>query len=355
VIEVLRLLRPGIMLGAGAVALVMMGSAVPLHLAQVQTLAIHLWKYMSLTPEPIWAWVGAWPLVGLAVLGGVTAARSIGGGSNGSAPEPPGDAARGSRWVIVAAILVWGLAVLVPLVLNLSAIHDWSSIGQFWRGSLGALVNSLQTAAITGGLVALITLSVWRLASERAGFKPRAARGLTGVLVAAALTPGVLIGAAGVALASAEWFPIALARTNAVLVCVHVARFGAVGAMVGLWLAAQESPDERASRELYSPGFAGWARTQLVPAWSGPVGAALAAAALSLHEIEATVLVAPPGAGNLAQRVLDLLHYARDEQLAAASIGLVLGGLAISELAMLLISHAARRGNTITKSTEKTG
>lgn len=340
--EVLALLMPGVVLGAGTIGLVMIGSAVPLHLAQVQTLAIHLWKYMSLTPEPVRAWIAAWPLLILAIAGGVLGGRAFCRATDSSSTSPDAASGRINPVAKALAVLVWALAVLAPLAFNLLSVRDWSLIPAFWIGSSRALLNSLQTAAITGILVAIISLCVWRLASERSRSARGLARSLSGVLIASALTPGVLIGSAGVALAAATWFPLGLARTNMVLVLVHVARFGALGAMVGLWLAAQETSDQRASRELYAPGTSGWLRTELAPAWSAPVGVGLAAGALSLHEIEATVLVAPPGSGNLAQRLLDLLHYARDEQLAAAGINIVASGLVLALLAGALIAKSSR-------------
>lgn len=341
--EVLRLLLPGVVLGGGAVWMVMIGSAVPLHLAQVQTLAIHLWKYMSLTPEPIWAWVGAWPLLGLAAAGAVVGIHVF---SRRSSERPTLESEHRSPppwWVQVAAAAVWVLAVLVPVALNLMTLRDWSLVWMFWSGSWRAIVNSLQTASLTGLLVALVCVGIWRLASERSRSARALARWLAGVLTAFALTPGILIGAAGVALSSATWFPVGLTHTNAVLVLVHVARFGAWGAIAGLWLAGQEAGDDRDSRELYSPGVSGWLTTQVLPSWSVPVGVGLAAGALSIHEIEATVLVAPPGGGNLAQRLLDLLHYARDQQLAAATINMTAVSIVLALASGWLISRASIR------------
>ena len=45
----------------------MIGSAVPLHLAQVETFAILIWRDLNLTTEPARVWVRAWPLLLVAI------------------------------------------------------------------------------------------------------------------------------------------------------------------------------------------------------------------------------------------------------------------------------------------------
>src|SRR5438552_9520035 len=66
---VLAMTRGGVAGAFAAVVLLVLGSAVPLHLAQVETYAFEIWKLADQLP---WGqrgrvWVAAWPLIALAV------------------------------------------------------------------------------------------------------------------------------------------------------------------------------------------------------------------------------------------------------------------------------------------------
>lgn len=336
-IEILRLLVPGILAGIAVVAVVMLGSAVPLHLAQVQTLSIQLWKAMSLTPEPVRVWSGAWALLVVMAIAAalvprcVCAKRDLAGGMRDT-PR------RGSRLVYVLAAVVWGLAVPAPMVLCAWSLKNLGSLNEFWRLNAWALVNSLQTAGFVGVLIAVTALALWWLGGSRHAWARGAAMCCAGVLTWSAILPGAMLGAAGTAVLSRSWCPTWIADTNAPVILAHVARFGVVGALVGLWLAGQEHTDERGARELFAPGVRGWATTRVRPGgWAMLAGVAITTGVMSVHEIEAAVVLTPPGPGNLALRLLELLHYARDEQLSAACINIFGLGTVVSIVGAWLI------------------
>ncbi len=74
---VLAISRDGVVLAVTLVALLMLGSAVPLHLAQAPTYAVEVWATLAQRPGSMLGWVQAWPLAGVAVLGGVVIARRV--------------------------------------------------------------------------------------------------------------------------------------------------------------------------------------------------------------------------------------------------------------------------------------
>jgi ABC-type spermidine/putrescine transport system permease subunit II len=80
------------------------------------------------------------------------------------------------------------------------------------------------------------------------------------------------------------------------------------------------------------------------------VGAALTTAILSFHEIESTVIVWPPGRPNLAQEMLDALHFQRDERLGAAAVSLMGAGIVMAYVAAWLMLRAGRSGSTKARS-----
>ena len=115
------------------------------------------------------------------------------------------------------------------------------------------------------------------------------------------------------------------------VIFAHVARFGFVGMLAGWWLAGLETPDERGARlMLAGNGVRAWWTLCVKPQVGVVIGVGLAAGALSLHEIESTVLLQPPGPSSLAQYVLDRLHYNRNEELCAACVNVMGVGIVLA-------------------------
>lgn len=343
---VARLMRGGIGVALGTVALVMMGSAVPLHLANVETSATALWRRMAEGAAGTPLWVDAAPIVvvnaGLALwlTGGLSARRDR--------VEQPGaerDEGVSRRWV-VAALAVWGASAVAPMVLFAANLRGAAQIENFWALSREPLAASAATAALVGAAGGGIAAATAAGASSAAPMARAAAALSVRAWVVLAAIPGVLIGAAALSasgLPGMDW----LAESRGGLVAAHVARFGAVAALLG-WFAGRAEPAVLAdARRMFGGGgLLAWARTT-GRLHAGLIGAAAAAmAALSAHEIEAAVFVAPPGSAagaTFAQRMLGLLHYLRDDELCAAGLAVCAAGLAASLLASGAMGAGAGR------------
>lgn len=333
------LVRGEVIAAVGIVALVMAGSAIPLHLAQIDTAAIHLWKYMSLTTSPAAVWPAALPLTGAALIGTLCVVRWV--ERSDGAGEELGGIEHASRSARAWTVGVWMLSVAGPLAMFVLHLRDWSSLAAFWRTSWSAVGGSLRVAGVVGVVCAVVCCGVFALRTC-VGSRKHALRMGVGGLVFAGLVPGVLVGAAGLAF----WtMPRAPDAGDLPIMLAHVARFGFLGALMGWVLAGQESADERGARVL-SAGetLRGWWSLRLVPNLGVVVGVGLASMALSIHEIESTVQLATPGRANIAQRLLDLLHYSRDEELCAACINLLFGGALLAFGAGWLIARVFRNG-----------
>lgn len=344
----LAMLRSGVIGAFGVVAVVMTGSAIPLHLAQVRTYAIDLWTVLSLTPDIRGVWLRAVPLLAVAIVGGVVLRRvvsrrlpSVEMGDDGQTPRMP-------RLAGVLAGVVWMLSVCVPLVLFAAMLKHTASIWEFWHFAGSAVLRSVAVSACVGVGVGIIAMLAFASGSMRL-------RGMSGVLLSAAsagliactLVPGMLVGVAGQGFWNAPWMPSPVYSSIVPLAWAHVARFGGVGVLVGLWLSRRESEDERAARELIAgDGLHAWWVIRGRPVLGIIVGVACAAAALSLHEIEAAVTLQAPGPTSVAQYLLDKLHYARDEQLCAACLNLLGIGVLLAGAAAVLIARAQELGRS---------
>jgi ABC-type spermidine/putrescine transport system permease subunit II len=176
-------------------------------------------------------------------------------------------------------------------------------------------------------------------ASDRAWVR-LTARLTTMLAIFGALVPGVFVGASIARMGLDEGVGSVMAAA---------ARTAFVGALAGLIIARTEGADERAARRLDGAGDAwGWLRANRWRALRLSGGVWLGAWVLGLHEIEASVMVRPPGRGNLPQHLLSDLHYARLESLSAGGVVLGVLGVLVGLLAGLVLGlgqRITRNGN----------
>jgi ABC-type spermidine/putrescine transport system permease subunit II len=339
------LTRGSIAAAIAAVALVMLGSAVPMHVAQLDTYAIRIWRLLDETPtsEHARVWLAAWPLVFIAVAagvgfgwrisaldeqGGVSATRMRGGPGLLSTPG-------------LLTLGAWTASVVIPAALMAASVHSARSVATFWRVSGDSILQSAGIAAATGAACAAIACATWAGLSA-GGWVLAGTRLCVALLLAGGLMPGVLIGAA----TAEAWNTGPLhwvGDTWVIVVLGHVARFGFLGALLGVWMARSEPEDERRLRAIDVGGsLRGWARAALPPQGGVLAAGSIAAGLLSFHEIEAGVVLQPPGLDSFARQMLQLLHFARTEELSAGVL-IVLGIGTVAAGACVALASVGRK------------
>lgn len=342
--QVLVMSRGGLLTAWAGVTLLMLGSAVPFHLAQVSTYSVEVWAQLAERPGDMAVWGFAWPVVAISAIAAAgvawvqTREREVIVETGMSTPDTR---TTGSGAV---TILIWIAAVVIPLGLFAGYLHRWISIVRFVEVAAQAIGASV-LVALWVGLAAVVCAA----ASWWAFSRPRVWR--MGGAVALALfllgmvTPGVLVGSAilrlmvqlGGSVPGAD-----IVRDGpGVLVWGHLVRFGALGVLAGAIVAWTESRDLRELRAMDGGGVARELWQFFLRPHAGVLAAVgVACGLLSLYEIESTILLTPPGPGNLATTILDFLHFARDEQLCAVGVVVVGGGVLVAVGAAWL----ARRG-----------
>jgi len=333
------MLRGSLGASIGCIALVALGSSVPLHLAQVQTLAIRVWAMLG-TQSPSEVWPRAWALLVMAVVGAWAITRAI-----RTMDERPRATVRSvvpSRLDGVLLLIALGLSVLAPMVLFAIGMRRWSSVPAFFRSDGATIWASLATGVWVGLAIAVLMIASHVVACGlvRAGAigygAGRVARVCLGAFCLTAIVPGVLIGSAvSTTIAQLgrvpelEWIANWLAEGGGLIVA-HVARFGFVGIVVG-WLLGRSEPSELRETRLLLGGSEAraWWLTSGRSTAILAAGVFVAGLAMSVQEIEATVILSPPGERGLAVAMLEQLHYNAQEQLMAA-------GLSISGVSLIL-------------------
>lgn len=350
--EVLRLQWRSVFMAFGVVTLLMLGSAAPMHLAQAPTYAITAWQSIVLDPTSLAPWISSWPLF---VLIGVIALLLwlLAGRAEESYSPTSDDAghssehdriARDQRSFItgfgrpVRASNLWTLSllamsVLVPLATYLISLKRWSSVKNFWMVSQDAIALSAIVGAIVGVSGAALFIASWAIAagqSRQGGAQRRLLKGLAlpaALLMIGALTPSIMVGHAwrqvlgwATRIDSMDWLrdslvPISLA---------HLSRFAIIPVFAGAFYATLEPASLRDARTLMATSphamLRGWIRAELARGWGAAFGLGIALACLSIHEVESSIVIQPAGTSSLPQTILAQLHFARQEEMAAAAI-----------------------------------
>lgn len=325
-----NLVFPAFVAGAGAVMLLMIGSPVPFHLAQVPTVAMDVWLRLVESPGNASAWAAAWPLILTAVVAG----WKLGGAAANTDAISGQSLERAHRWASLPfgfAATVWALAVIVPLVLFVMSIRDFGEFVLQWNLNKEAISDSAATAACVSVGVSLVSVLTWAGLSDRRALSRSMTRVCVRAMLIAGLMPGVLVGSAVWRAVEAVGLPLRLDQTIVPLVIGHLARFSFVGALVGCYLARLDTREERDTREMDGvKGVRAWWEAVMPRQTGSLLGIGAAAFCLSLHEIESVVLLAPPGGGGMAPRMLNWLHFFKTEELSVISVMMIGSGFIVA-------------------------
>ncbi|MBS0196989.1 MAG: hypothetical protein JSR77_09535 [Planctomycetes bacterium] len=340
-----RLLAPGALPAMALVAMIMLGSAVPLHLAQVRTYALEVWFLLTLKPGNAQAWVTAWPVIAVALCASVVLTRRLCEERRDEIGHASAGRVRSS--VTVASAAIWACATILPLGLYARSLVSWRSVALFLRLAEEPLESSGVVAAAVGGIAGMIVCGAWIGLSQTDPRVRALVQFSIGAFLLGGLMPGVLVGTA-VRTAFDAWPALrSLADSPFTLGIGHLARFGCVAVLAGCFLAANEPREQRGMRQVDgATGVHGWLGACLRADWAVVVGTGVACACLSLHEIEAAVILQPPGTPSLAQLLLGYLHFAKTQEMSAAAVVLVSGGVIVAVAAAVIARNAqsVRRG-----------
>lgn len=330
------------------VLVVMLGSAIPLHVAQAQTYTLRIWLRLdqSAPDQQATIWLSAWPAwipaIFLALLLPAILFRRL--DESSSDPSPP---IRPGRVTRVTAWAIWSISTLLPLALfarELLKTGPASAVRTIERFVLAA-DQELQTAGVLlvastllGCFVVIAAAAVTnsaRAGSKGSWLRKSVAMTMLGLSAAGALVPGVLIGSA-IAQAANRFLP-GIADGPWLTALASWVRSAIMPIGAGVVLALAEPGAVVSLRRIeVGESLRGWLRSWAIPRWAAILAASLAFGVLSFHEIEAAVQVASPMWPSLPRKLLNLLHFARNDDLSAAVLLLHVPGLVLLLIAASL-------------------
>ncbi|MCX5690161.1 MAG: hypothetical protein NTV94_10340, partial [Planctomycetota bacterium] len=157
----IELSRGGLVAAIAASMVVILGSPVPLHVAQVPTASMAVWVGLVQDPGNLRHWLTGWPLLVVAAAAAAWLARWL-----ILVPAPQETAADTARSSEQRAWRLWPLAAstIVPLALLTSALHEWVSIPRFLHLGIESLLASLLTGAVVATLALVLGCLLWFVA-----------------------------------------------------------------------------------------------------------------------------------------------------------------------------------------------
>ena len=315
------------------------------HLAGVNTMGTELAVLYQQSFSVHQVARAAWPMAAAAVAMAVLLWRRMRQESTRPPVAPIRSAGDGWRWAAVAMLVA--SAVGVPVALLIANVDDTRQLRYFWAGHWDGLAWSGLASAV--GAVAALLMASAALLVEAGG---RAGRWLGGLMHAtillALLLPGSLVAAAIVELAAAMSLPEAIRQGWPMVSAGLAARWTGISLLV-LRL-ARDWRDRHLASMAAADGaskFDAWRLVHLPRNWPLPAAALGLVAMLGLTEVPATMVLLPAGVPNFAQRLLNQMHYARDQQVIASCLMLV-GVYAVVAAALAALLWRARSRAAVT-------
>jgi ABC-type Fe3+ transport system permease subunit len=303
------------------------------HLCQLQTLNTEILAEFQVAPAR--ALTLAWPFIALIALSAaglalfhrrLVALLTALGDLNDpvAALRGPTAAPRTATAVLLIAVI----ALLAPWALLLAQMRDPTAFLRVWSTFPRAWPMGLVQAAVAAAAAGILAVSADAVAVGAQTGKHRlrrpavwAARLIDALLLMLALLPPALVGIAFLrTYASQPW----MSDTLLIVSATNVARFGAL-ALLAVRLASASGSEALlgAARTEGAGWLAGYWPVRgpriLQPALSAMVMVGL----LALSEVAATVLVNPPAMPNLALTLLNHIHFARNDEVIALCLSLM--------------------------------
>lgn len=282
--------------------------AVPAIL-QVKVFPATLWVKFEANRNFLEALALSWPLVVAPLLLLLVLRRADLRWPRGEGPASARAVRRqlGCGWFRSAALvtlLLLALSVALPLAQLTASPRTWAELPSLLRAVPGAVWNSFALAAVTATLCVTLGVLTWRWP-------------LGPVLWLPFLVPGVLLGIGMIYLLNRPSLEL-LSQSAGIVVLAFTLRYLAPG-----WNAtahAFRTLDRDLTDAARLHGASGWtlfrhaqwpqASAQLAAAW-------YVTYLLCLWDVEALVLIVPPGGETLALRIFNLLHYGHNAQVNA--------------------------------------
>jgi len=336
----LPLLARPLLLAFGVCFVLCLSEFATFHLAGIKTIGTELAVLYELTGSEASTARAAWPVAVAALILAVVLGKST---RSWALPAALGTVEfENQKWRWLFLFVLIGISLIVPLTLLVGNITDTQAFEQFFMLHLDELGWSLFIAAVTAGMAYLIAFGALSL-ERTAGCHSKRSGHLLSLIMRTTLfltmfVPASIIGVSLLKMLVAFNAPVSLRQGWYVVSAGQAGRFAGV-AMILLLLtqyASEKSLSEMASLDGASRSQIWW-YIHLPHTWPLFVGSFILIVMFSMTELSATMVLLPAGLPNFAQRLLNQMHYARDQQVIASCLILICLFLVLTAVIVLLL------------------
>jgi len=308
------------------------------HLAGISTVGTELAVLYELTGSEGYLVRAAWPVVAAALLLAIALGKS-------SRSWTPGAASLGTaefeshkwRWIVLLGLI--GISLIVPLALLISNMTDTQALRQFLRLHTDELGFSLAIAVVAAGMAYFIAFGALSLDRPgRGGFCKLLSLILRTTIFLAMFVPASLVAVSMLKTLAVCNVPPAIRQGWYLVSAGQAGRFAGVALI--LLLLTRYAHEKRLSEMAALDGasrFKTWWYVHLPHTWPLFVGTFILIVMLGITELSATMVLLPAGLPNFAQRLLNQMHYARDQQVIASCMVLICLFIVLAVIVVLML------------------
>jgi len=331
------LLRP-VLLAFSVCFVLSLSEFATFHLAGISTVGTELAVLYELTGSEGYLVRTAWPVVIAASLLAIALGKS-------SRSWTPGAASLGTaefeshkwRWIVLLGLI--GISLIVPLALLISNMTDTQALRQFLRLHTDELGFSLAIAVVAAGMAYFIAFGALSLDRPgRGGFCKLLSLILRTTIFLAMFVPASLVAVSMLKTLAVCNVPPAIRQGWYLVSAGQAGRFAGVALI--LLLLTRYAHEKRLSEMAALDGasrFKTWWYVHLPHTWPLFVGTFILIVMLGITELSATMVLLPAGLPNFAQRLLNQMHYARDQQVIASCMVLICLFIVLAVIVVLML------------------
>jgi len=336
----LGLLSRTILLAFGVCFALSLSEFATFHLAGVKTIGTELAVLYELTGAAAPVARAAWPVTLVAVLAAIALTQASYRWTPTTVTAKT--AAIGSKspsWIVLILLLV--VSWLAPVILLVANVTTWQAFRQFLTLHMDDLTWSLLTAGVAALVAYLLALGGLFCSEPGRPIRRALSLAVCGTIFLAMFLPASLPAVSLLKLSTLGGVAPDIRQSWLLVSAGQASRFAGLALIL---LLLTRYPDRRLLAEMASLDGASplnaWWYVHLPRIWPVLAGTFLLVTMFSLTELPATMILLPAGLPSFAQRLLNQMHYARDQQVIASCLVLVLLFVLLAGLIVALLRMA---------------
>jgi len=318
------------------------------HLAGVQTIGTELAVLYEETHSESHLARAAWPVVAVALVLAVVLGRSCRSWGSGAAAVGTGEL-ESHRWQWMLLLLLIGISLIIPISLLIGNMTDTQALRQFLTLHSDDLAWSLVVAGTAAAIACMIAFGAMSVETHGRLYRRRLLSFvLRTTILLVMFIPASLVAVSLLKMLAVCHAPMALRQSWYIVSAGQAGRFSGIALIL---LLLTRGTYRRCLSEMASldgaTSWKAWWYVHLPHTWPLVVGAFILIVMFSITELSATMVLLPAGLPNFAQRLLNQMHYARDQQVIASCLVLICLFLALTALVVLLLRAVRTRWWTV--------